>query len=365
MPPAREQMFLLDWIRFAAAVIVSGWHLGYRLFDPGAQHINRFSAGLPPDQPIAPAITIFGWIGVQIFFVISGLVIAFSASRGTASRFFINRAARLYPVILVGTVLIAGIDILAWHMPVARVAREAMLTLVFSPVATIAPQFWTIPVEAVFYACIWGLIRTGRFEQVEIFALVMLAIDAAYWALVGWGGLNPMTQFARVLLLQHGCYFAVGIAIYRMAEHGLSVRRGAIVLSGCILAIQEIRFALTKYQIAAKVGPDGWTVPYGVWLASLAMIAAAVRYRAAIGRFTRRWALAGVSRAVGLATYPLYFLHLHIGGLVAAVAVENGMPPGAAVMLGFLAALVVSLWLALMVEPRLAGWIRQIAQASA
>lgn len=365
MSSAREQIFLLDWIRFAAAILVSGWHLGYRLFDSSAFHINRFAAGLPPDQPLLPAVTIFGWIGVQIFFVISGLVIAFSAARTTASRFLVNRVARLYPVILLGTPLIAGIDILAWKMPVLRVAREAILTLAFFPVGTIAPQFWTIPVEAVFYACIWALVRTGRFGQVEIFALGMIVLDAAYWVLVERFGLNPMTQIARTLLLQHGFYFAVGTAIFRIAEHGLSIRRGAIVVCGCLLAMQEIRFALHKYQIAGKVGPDAWVAPYGIWILSLALIAAAVRYRAAIGRFTRRWSLAGVSRAVGLATYPLYFLHLHIGGLVATAALGTGMAPAGAVTLGFLAAVAVSLFIALAVEPVLAGWIRKIAKLRA
>ncbi|TIT70941.1 MAG: acyltransferase, partial [Mesorhizobium sp.] len=42
-----------------------------------------------------------GWVGVQVFFVISGFVIAFSAENSTPLKFFEARVRRLAPAVWV------------------------------------------------------------------------------------------------------------------------------------------------------------------------------------------------------------------------------------------------------------------------
>src|SRR5258706_15154943 len=51
--------------------------------------------------PSAAPFTWFGWGGVEIFFVISGFVIANSASRSSPTEFLLGRALRLYPAVWV------------------------------------------------------------------------------------------------------------------------------------------------------------------------------------------------------------------------------------------------------------------------
>ena len=68
----------IDAIRFSSAVLVSAFHLTWHI--PEAVHVMPF-----------------GWIGVQIFFVISGIVIANSARLATPFRFAVSRFLRLYP----------------------------------------------------------------------------------------------------------------------------------------------------------------------------------------------------------------------------------------------------------------------------
>ena len=48
----------------------------------------------------------FGWIGVQIFFVISGIVIANSAQSATPFRFAVSRFLRLYPAAWIAAAII-------------------------------------------------------------------------------------------------------------------------------------------------------------------------------------------------------------------------------------------------------------------
>jgi peptidoglycan/LPS O-acetylase OafA/YrhL len=75
----RPQYFpAIDLLRFAAAAMVVLLHLAYSE-EPGFE----FKAS----QPVISN----GWVGVEIFFVISGFVIAHSASQSSPTHFLLDR----------------------------------------------------------------------------------------------------------------------------------------------------------------------------------------------------------------------------------------------------------------------------------
>src|SRR5437868_3423911 len=80
----RQPLLALDLLRFAAAMLVVAFHLLVA---------HRSGRG----GPIAEN----GWVGVQIFFVLSGYVIARSANGSTAGAFAERRLLRLWPAALV------------------------------------------------------------------------------------------------------------------------------------------------------------------------------------------------------------------------------------------------------------------------
>jgi peptidoglycan/LPS O-acetylase OafA/YrhL len=91
---------LLDPLRFAAALGVAVFHLTFWSWAwpsigvaPGFEHY--VAADLQFQS--AASFTWFGWVGVEIFFVISGFVIANSARNVSAREFLFGRALRLYP----------------------------------------------------------------------------------------------------------------------------------------------------------------------------------------------------------------------------------------------------------------------------
>jgi exopolysaccharide production protein ExoZ len=80
-PPSKQKNYLygIDIIRFSSAFIVVTFHL---MFSVWANQNSQLGVVLSADFRLeSQAIfTWFGWIGVEIFFVISGVVIANSAN---------------------------------------------------------------------------------------------------------------------------------------------------------------------------------------------------------------------------------------------------------------------------------------------
>ena len=83
-------------MRFVAALLVVIYHLGYSSW---ALESVR-GAAYQRDAYAYPEIAGFAWfgfVGVEVFFVVSGLVIAMSAENATKRRFLTGRIERLYP----------------------------------------------------------------------------------------------------------------------------------------------------------------------------------------------------------------------------------------------------------------------------
>src|ERR1700738_3983155 len=89
MSPRGHRLYELDLLRLLAAGSVVAFHFTY------GNHSLGFN---PVAYPAAvTAVTKYGFLGVQVFFFISGIVILNSASSGSARRFAISRMVRLYP----------------------------------------------------------------------------------------------------------------------------------------------------------------------------------------------------------------------------------------------------------------------------
>ena len=73
---AVERLQILDLLRFLAAMSVVFYHMTYRPAFLGGDPSSHF--------PVVQAISRFGFLGVELFFLISGFVILWSASGRTA-----------------------------------------------------------------------------------------------------------------------------------------------------------------------------------------------------------------------------------------------------------------------------------------
>lgn len=134
----------LTSIRFFAALHVALKHLG------GASMWGPFQGAIDA-----------GYVGVSFFFVLSGFILTYSRSheyeqgRGLASKFWIARFARIYPVYLVSMIVAAYVNRSQFHQPIHILAFIADLFMVQSWSIRLAPFFnvpaWSLSCEAFFY----------------------------------------------------------------------------------------------------------------------------------------------------------------------------------------------------------------------
>jgi len=342
----RTKYIGLDATRFFAATAVTFYHLGFFWWEPTKDNRPALYEGLSALRGLVSS----GWVGVEIFFVISGFVIAMSAQGKTVGQFVLGRAMRLYPAAWVCasiTLLVAGGSLTVY-----------LRSLVLWPVGPwIDGAYWTLAIEIVFYTLVavvlglWGdraLLRTGQ--------LLGLYSTAFYVAKIANNlagrPFDPLflsieNNTGYLLLLHFGCYFALGMMLW--------FRRW--ILAAGLSLVCLFALVVRSHAIMPNFGPGvaHWIVPPLVWLVCLALIVASIIWQEAImQRFGKH---ASAFATVGLMTYPLYLIHSELGRTLIPLV---PLPPYAALLVG-LGVVYLTAWLVLRAEVPIRAAIRAMA----
>ncbi|WP_374575552.1 acyltransferase family protein [Phenylobacterium sp.] len=218
--PGPVYHYPLDAIRLASALLVAGFHLGFYSWASEYSSTARALRGAAA-FPWALPWTWFGFVGVEIFFVISGFVIANSARGASPGRFVEGRALRLLPAAWIcATITLlarAGLGGDALGGLAAPYARSMTLWL-SGP--WIDGVYWSLAVEIVFYALVALLLILGRFALLPKVAWALTGAAGAFILLDRAPQLHAhavwraIEAHADVLLLEHGAFFAIGIWLW-------------------------------------------------------------------------------------------------------------------------------------------------------
>jgi exopolysaccharide production protein ExoZ len=356
----RPPIYGLDIIRCLAAFLVLYFHIGYISWIEPADVLRQHMAGpqlLPPGWQLGSV----GWIGVEIFFVVSGVVIAYSMEGISAGGFVRRRALRLVPALIICTSVAAVISLFFFKTPLKEVALLWAKTNLFFPAGPwIIGQFWTLPIEVVFYGLVWLLICFRQQARIELLAWALAVASLVYWVATGvFGVTDPHGRTSQLLLLQQGCYFALGVLLSQIDRKGLNPSRLALAVVCLMSAPFEIRTtAIYQAQVSATAPgllPAAPNVagPLLVFAIFVAAIAGSMAFKDWIAARVGR--LAGPIREVGLLSYPLYLIHMHAGGVALILAWNGGAPVPLAIFIASAVAILVSLSVSMAAEP----WLRR------
>jgi peptidoglycan/LPS O-acetylase OafA/YrhL len=323
-----KQIVGLDGLRFLAAMMVLLFHLGFWNWTKA----ESFHGPFPDAYAGFIAFAWFGWVGVEVFFVLSGFVIAYSAQRAAALTFLQHRLTRLVPAALLCSSLTA-IVFLVLGKPLTTPSYIIMLwmkSITFFPVGPwIDNAYWTLEVEIAFYAVILALLIFKRFHRMPAVMAFIGGLSSAFWVAAFLPAHWPIARILHpaivalqshvtlnMLLLRHGCYFAIGAYLWLCFYSPIEGRRWTLPRI-VVIAFSAMGGVL---QIVFRSGDldriSGYSfspvLPVAVWLGTLIFMSAAVAKNDAIHSVLGPLG-ASVLRKLGLMTYPLYLMHQAIG----------------------------------------------------
>jgi peptidoglycan/LPS O-acetylase OafA/YrhL len=322
---SRGTSVALDLVRFAAALLVVLYHFAFFSWhEPASELGGRAAIGTAPHFTTLISATWFGWVGVEIFFVLSGLLIAASAAERSPREFVVSRALRIVPALWFFATLSALITTLYSSADLTYIALLHLKSLALFPKGPwIDGVYWTLTVEVMFYAMIWFLLITRRFDLIELLTVSAAAILFLFYGLVTLAVLAPQLPVgplvlqvahaypARLVLLTTGSYFIVGLGLYLLAKHGHSFARTGALVAGLLAGAAGIWFNARTSPAVVLYGE--WVgTPVAVWLLCVSILTWSVlRPRRSVAP-----RILAKARLLGLATYPLYLLHNIVGAYV-------------------------------------------------
>ncbi len=289
----------LDLLRLAAVAGVILYHYGFW----GPYSHGAYLVALPDLAPIAQ----YGFLGVPVFFAISGFVIAFSAEGRTSTGFAIARFSRIYPTFVVCmTITFVAVALFgAGHFEVT--ARQWLCNLFIAAPMLGQPYmdsaYWSLVIEVVFYIWVAILMASGLFpRRIDAIILVWLAITFANELTI------DATIFEKLFIADDSGFFAIGLLMYEYHRGRRDVRFWALSALALGTAVFQAIHRLGRLGVHTGGSFDPKVV-VAVCLVSLALVFLATKVK-------RMPLPAKAVLAAGGITYPLYLLHMQLGYVV-------------------------------------------------
>ena len=228
----------------------------------------------------------FGYLGVDIFFVISGFVIPWSLYRSgyhlrDYPRFLVKRNIRLYPPYLASiaiTILATNFVLVPlFHIPHMTVTgRDLLLHFAYlndlAHVRWVNVVYWTLAIEFQWYVLVglaMPLLAGGKVARFVVTIAMLLAYDTVYW---------------DRLVFHYLPVFLIGVFVFQYRAR--IIERWEMLGMIAVMSLAMLRIS-------------GWLVP---------LVAIPTGLLIAFVSFENR-----VADRVGDVSYSLYLLHLPIG----------------------------------------------------
>ena len=198
----------VDLLRIFAALLVMGFHLTF-----WGWHAPTAPTGLAlqgaASFPTLGSYFKSGWIGVEIFFVISGFVISLTAENKSARTFLVSRASRLLPAIWICATMTLIIQVLNHSHSYPDLLSYYVNSLILFPTGPwIDVVYWTLPIEVLFYSMVFALLYAHGLRHIRSLAITIAVVSISC----------SVVQTHDVFFLSYGCCFSLGVGFWLLTK---------------------------------------------------------------------------------------------------------------------------------------------------
>ncbi|MCL4791910.1 MAG: acyltransferase [Gammaproteobacteria bacterium] len=339
MNTAKTRLPAMDMLRFAAAMGVLAYHY--------------LSSYLPEDAgkpwlALAAHITRYGYLGVELFFIISGFVILWSAQGKSATSFAVSRFCRLYPTFWAAMLLTSACYLLLGPHAPQMSGQEISLHRLLAN-ATMMPQlfnaeridgvYWTLELEIRFYFLVFVLLLLRQIGNIERWLYAWLA--ACTW--ITLQGAPRWIEFFAVA--PYGSFFIGGCLLYLIHSAGWTWQRA--VALGIAIALSVADSLRIRSGFITADAESAWAVP----LLVLLLFGVLLLLLVFLHRPDRLTPQSGLSYRLGALTYPLYLTHAAIGRMLIEILLPHVGAVWAVLMTSICALVIAQLLVVLVDEP--------------
>lgn len=315
-PPDHGRLDHIDGLRTIAILWVALYHYTY-FWTPAGKGDNLLPYGdLLAKFPFADV----GYLGVYLFFIVSGFVIAMSLTRSASiGQFVMNRGIRLWPTMIICGTITFVLTTAFGPDELRRSPVEYLISLTFIPPPHVGKvigmgglewldgAYWSLWAEVRFYviaALLYFLIGRSFLRVWAAFALTSAGLHVMG---VAYGGV--WDALARLLFTEYQPFFTAGIAL-------ATIRFGQDTWSRWVLT-----FAIAQTVAYPAMTPAGLTDHAAAGLILVYVFALPVMLsRGPIPVLSSR-----LVTTIGVASYAYYLLHQNAG--MAALNLLADQPP--------------------------------------
>lgn len=286
-PASPRRVQELDALRGVAVLGVVLYHYTTR-FNEFFGRIHSLSFSFP-----------YGYLGVQLFFIISGFVILMTLEKTSSiKKFLLHRFSRLYPSYWVAVIITVTLVKLFQLSKLDVGWRNAFLNLTmwqtFINVPSVDGVYWSLEVELVFYALISAFflfVKPNLRELMNWFWLGVIIIWHEFLISPLGKGIDALAIIP--LFFHYSPLFIAGMTFYRIWKEGPTLER-YLILGGCLVALYFVSFSIEEF-VAIMIF-------FGCFLLMINNQLTFVKMN---------WLL-----FLGAISYPLYLIHQNIGYIV-------------------------------------------------
>jgi len=293
------RIYNLDLLRFFAAMFVLLFHYTFRGYT--ADHLS------PTSFPLLGSVFKYGYLGVNLFFIISGYVILMSAQSATVKSFLASRISRLYPAYWVAVTLTTLTVLFVQVNPFSVAWPQYLVNMTmlqgFFGVEAVDGAYWSLHVELKFYFLIGAVLIFNKMTAIDkiIIGWLLLSVLALFIPEhTSWGDI-----FKSIFITEWSSYFIAGMMFYLIKADGFSLSKIIMLISSLCLSIYLALIKMGEYQ-------NHFLTPYSKEvLIAIIVLFYLVFFLFNSGRpgFLNK----EIFERLGALTYPLYLIHQMVG----------------------------------------------------